>query len=598
VRACGWRGPLDRSMSTSSLAGSRRAGAAWIKRADAIVANPLLAYGAILALQFRLLWKIWDYKDLTSGDTAGYFRFAVSWVHGLQDDIVWSPLYTNFLGSVDALFGGDASQAVLVHRIVIVLTATVLVLAFMRRLLGPAIGLLVTLWWVINPQNFNPLYEVHLFGVLPFLAAALVVARWPGRGGRGTALGILLGTTLVMRNETIIATLLFAGAIGVAELREARARRTVTTTRAVSIRVYLRNYGIPIALALVLTGAFYARSFDQGNTMLESLRMKTGLNLCQSYAFNYQQRHPSKFTGNAFTECRPLMRQVFGVAEPDFAEATIKNPRAMAAYAAWNGRLLVSGVQVALFDATATGDQPDYVPVQTHRTYTLILSIGFVLLLALGGGLIVRERRGPGPLMWSLILLGALTVTTLAVALTERPRPEYMYAMTIGVMALGGACLSAVLRRGGVSRFAAPVGIVLTVILLAVAPPFYSKGPRPIRDAVSHLQIVRGTLRQPQSVLITGRWNLEICAYLAETYARYCGSPDWSALAASVASGVPLRQALERAHASVIYAEPVLLGNPALATLVGNPARYGWRQLSAGSDDVGAWHVLVRSSAR
>ncbi|MCW3032712.1 MAG: hypothetical protein JWM60_1057 [Solirubrobacterales bacterium] len=585
-------------MSASPVADSGRDGVSWIKRADAIVANPVVAYCAILALQLRLLWKVWDYKDLTSGDTAGYFLDAISWTHGLHDDIVWSPLYTNFLGSLDALFGGDVYQAVLVHRIAIVLGAALLVLALMRRLLGPAVGLLVTLWWVVSPQNFNPLYEVHLFGLLPLLVAALVVARWRGRGGRGAALGILLATTLVMRNETIIATLVFGAAIVVAEIREARGRRPSASASGFSIRPYLRSYGIPIALACLLAGTFYARSFTQGNAVSQALRAKTGLNLCQSYAFNYQQRHPSKFTGNAFTECQPLMRQVFGAAEPNFTEAAVNDPRAMAAYIAWNGRLLASGLQVALFDATATGDQPDYPPVQTHRTYALILSIAFLLLLALGGWAIVRERRRSGPLTWVLILLGALTVTTLAVVLTERPRPEYMYPMTIGIMALSGACLSAVLRRGGVSRFTAPVGIVLTAILLAVVPPFYSKGPRPLRAAVGHLQIVRGILHQPRSVLIAGSFNFELCSYLAETHKRHCSSPSWPGLAAGVARGEPIRQVLDRAKASVIYAEPVLLANPAVATLVGAPARYGWRQLGAGSSDGQPWHILVRSAAR
>jgi hypothetical protein len=33
-------------------------------RCQAAVANPFVAYGAILALQLRLIWNIWQSKDL------------------------------------------------------------------------------------------------------------------------------------------------------------------------------------------------------------------------------------------------------------------------------------------------------------------------------------------------------------------------------------------------------------------------------------------------------------------------------------------------------------------------------------------------------
>ena len=133
----------------------------------------------------------------------------------------------------------------------------------------------------------------------------------------------------------------------------------------------------------------------------------------------------------------------------------------MGAYVLWNGRLLGSGVQVALFNATATGDQPDYPPVKTHRSYALVLSIILLLLLIAGGVTIRRElasgrRDSLNDHAWAIVVLAAVAITTILVALTERPRPEYMYGMTVGIMALAGACLAALLRRVNATRISAP----------------------------------------------------------------------------------------------------------------------------------------------
>jgi len=568
-----------------------------LARLGAAASNPFLAYGAVLVLQMKILWKIWEYKDLTPGDTAGYFLDAVSWTHGLHDDIVWSPLYTNFLGTALAIFKGHVYTAEMVQRILIVLCAAALVLALTRALLGPAIGLLVTLWWVIVPVNFNVLYEVHLFGVLPILAAAVILAKWPGRRALGAGLGILVATMLLLRNELLIATIVFAAAVIVYEIRERR-------VRAVPAGVYLRAYAIPLVIVALLAGGLYWRSFDQGHQVKEVLRAKTGLNVCQAYAFNYQQRHPTKFTGSAFTECQPLMRQVFGHPEPSFTQAASEDPKAMAAYVLWNGRLLLSGVQVALFNATSTGDQPDYPLVQTHRAYALVLSIALLVLLV-GGVLTIRREprsrrrdwlaRGGG---WILVFLGAASLTTIVVALTERPRPEYMYGMTIVVMMLAGACLTALLRRFNATRFAAPAAVALALVAILAVPPYYQNAPRPLHDAIARMQPVRRRLQQPGSVLIAAQYNFETCAYLAETHIRECASPSWSALQAQLAGGSPIQAVLKQSKATVIYAESLLLSDPAIARLAATPARYGWRQVAGGVGQTGPWHVLVRANQR
>src|SRR5436309_10286941 len=78
------------------------------------------SYALILLLQTKVLWRIWDLKDLTIGDTSSYFRYARLWADGFHDVVVWSPLYTAFYGSF--LFVTSNILAVtIMHRLVIVM---------------------------------------------------------------------------------------------------------------------------------------------------------------------------------------------------------------------------------------------------------------------------------------------------------------------------------------------------------------------------------------------------------------------------------------------------------------------------------------------
>ena len=168
-------------------------------------------------------------------------------------------------------------------------------------------------------RNFNVLYEVHLFGVLPVLVAALILARSQARAARGVAFGVLLGATLLLRNELAITTAVVGVAIVVQELRERRSGSAGKPGIA-------RAYGVPIAVVILLTAGAYWRSTVQGDLAPDSFRVKHTLNVCQAYAFNYQQRHPTTFEGNPFIHCEPLMRRTFGASQPSFREATAANP--------------------------------------------------------------------------------------------------------------------------------------------------------------------------------------------------------------------------------------------------------------------------------
>ena len=555
------------------------------------MANPFFAYGAVIFLQMRVIWNIWRYEDLTSGDSASYFVIAAGWAHHLRDNIVWSPLYTNYWGTILAAVG-DVYAAAMVHRIAIVLAVAVLVLALMRALLEPALALLLTLWWVVLPPNFDVLYEVHLFGLLPILAVALVLSRSPGPGALGIALAVLAGTTLLLRNELVIATVVLAAAIVIHEVRGHSVRDT-------PVSGYLRSYGLPLAIVPLLFSCAYGRSDIQGEAAQAWLRAKHTLNVCQIYAFNYQQRNPTRFLGSPWLDCAPLMRRTFGRSDPSFLQAMTANPRAIADFVAWNGRLLPSGLQVSLFGATVTGDNPDYVPVEVRQLYPLVLSLGLVGVVITGLAVISKQREcwlgRLAPSKWALIVLGAVAATTLVVALTQRPRPEYMYGLVVGVLVLTGFSASALLRHWRGRRFVALVSAGATLALCVAWPSHYQPGPRPLHDALDRLEVVRESLQQPSSVLVTAGDGMSICYYLADGPNRHCESPNLASLKAQMTPERPLRDVLAEAGATVLYAGPTVWADPAFGELLDSPRAYGWVQVADGVAADGRWSVLERA---
>jgi hypothetical protein len=579
-----------------SYAGSARTSAVRlqiIRHAQRAVANPFVAYVLIAALQLRVIWNIWKYRDLTIGDSANYFVDAVSWVHGLHENVVYYPLYDAFWGTILAVVH-NVYAAAIIHRVVIVLAATLLVLALMRAILGPALGLLIAAWWAVIPANFDVLYEVHLFGVLPILLAVLIVARVPHRQGLGIAIAIFLASAVLVRSELIAAAIILAGVVGAYEVREVRRGRRASRSS------YLRAYVVPIVLACLLVGGAYARSHVQGSVATQQLKEKEETNFCESYAASYQQRHPTRLLGNPFTECSPLMQQTFGRPMPTVFQGVSANPKAVAGFAAWGAQLLPGGLQVALLGATAFDNDPGFRPVTENSTYAFLLAVILLIVVIAGLGVAATEgrlslRRASARTRWILVTLASVAATDLLVILTTRPWAEYMYGLTICALALIGLSVSVLLRRAGAGRLIAPVALGTVIVLIVVFPTFYSPEPRPVYEAVQHLQVLRTRLQRPGSVLIAQDSSNELCDYLAYSYQRICTPVNWLALRPQVTARTSVGQVLDRANASAVYADAGMLADPLIAGLVAKPRAQGWRQIAHGSGPNGPWQLLVRA---
>jgi hypothetical protein len=223
---------------------------------DQMLANAWISYAIICALQIKVLWGIWRFRDLTTGDTSSYFATAYRWYEDFEVNIVWSPLYTAYYGTV-YLLTHDVYSATILHRVIIVMAATLGVLALMRQLLPPAIALLIAAWWAVLPINFETLYEVHLFALLPILAAWLVTTVNDTPWTRGIALAVLIATTALVRNEQFVAVIIFAVICAVRELRH---RQFNGEMRVTFLRSRLASYGLPLIASILLSSFFYWRS--------------------------------------------------------------------------------------------------------------------------------------------------------------------------------------------------------------------------------------------------------------------------------------------------------------------------------------------------
>jgi hypothetical protein len=576
------------SRTTNGRSSAPRRAVAYAERA---LASPYLAYTAIAVLQMRVLWNIWKYADLTTGDTSYYFVDAASWQHGLHENLVYYPGYDAFWGTILAVVH-DVYAAAVIHRLVIILVVTLLVLALMRSLLGPALGLLIAAWWAIIPANYEVLYEVHLLGAVPILLAVLVVARAPRREGVGAAVAILLASAVLVRTELIAAAAILALVLVAYELRELRRGRPGTRSS------YLRAYVVPLALALLLIGGAYARSHVQGHEAWSLLQAKEEANFCNVYADAFQQRHPSEFTGNPFTECSPLMQHDFGRPMPTILQATVANPRAVAAFAAWNAQLVPGGLQVGLFGASAFENEPGFRPVIENSTYALVLSI--VLLIAIVAGLIAFLHDDAASLRnlssrtrWIAITLASVAAATVVVALTSRPWSEYIYGLTICALVMVGLAASILSRRVGGTRILAPLALVTVLVLIVTTSSMYGPGRRPIYEGVQHLKVVQHRLQRLGSVLVAGENDNELCNYLAYSFQHICTPMFWPTLLAQQNASTTAGKLLDQAHATALYADASILSDPLIAKLVAAPQAQGWEQVAQGNGPSGPWHVLV-----
>ena len=555
------------------------------------------SYVLILLLQSKVIWRIWEIRDITYGDTSSYFQTAKKWADGFMVDIVWSPLYTAFYGSF--LFAtADPYNATIMHRVAIVLVAAVGVLFVLRQLLPPSLALLGAAWWAILPINYNTLYEVHLFAFLPILLAWALVLGRDTAWARGTGLAILATCAVLVRNEFLLAAIVMTVLCIVHEWR--RSQKTA---------VFAASYGLPLVAGITLCGLAYWRAIIKLPEIWSHLKAKHTLNMCQVYAFGYQQRHP-EWTASPWLECQALARSTFGFDYPSIGQMLWSNPMAMLTHFWWNLSLLPNGLEVLLFNARAGHFNPDYAPTRAAM-YPLILGALTLVLLA-AGAILAWRARSKAPFSWisNRVAIAFLPLLAMAVpvVLVQRPRPSYLFNVSVIVIATTMGAIALILRRRpGIGRSLDLCALAVTSALILFMPryslPPYLPSGRPALQKLEHLAPQRPMLLKAQSRLILGEWAPNLVYYLGLNLPS--GSPFEGAqvvfgndLLRRWDETTPLEQFLAEQQVGILYLDPHELARlrmqPQAKNMLDNPRAAGWLDLAHEQRGDESWALLAK----
>ena len=554
------------------------------------------SYLLISILQLKLLWKIWEFKDLTTGDTSSYFTKAYHWYENFTVDPIWSPLYTAFYGSI-FIITQDVYVATILHRVIIVMAATLGVLAIMRAVLHPPIALMVAAWWAVMPINFNTLYEVHLFTLLPILAAWLVAAAKGSPWTRGTALAILVTATILVRNELIVADVFFALVFARQEINNLRQGRNFANGGWYRCLI---AYAVPLAVALAVCGFFFWRSGIQYAELAKHARPKHTLNMCQVYAVGYQQRY-GDWNLNPWLHCSQLMEKVFRQPFPGLYDMIRANPRAVWEHFAWNLSLIPNGLQIALFNAMYYGSvNPDYAPV-VRVWWALAFSI--VAIASVGYGALVAARDWTATWrewfcqrrdIW-LIMIGVVCVA-IPVILTQRPRPSYLFAVTVFLMAVIGSAIHIMTSRRPLLMSTIAIAFVGTLIL--VVPPFYvsDQSGRPLYTNYERLRPYAALMMNANNRILLGDYAGELRNYLLLGGTKI-DTFDYDVLHHR-AREQSLPRFLDEERINIFFVQPRIMdelrSQPSAREFLESPEKFGWEKVAPSWRGARQWMLLNR----
>jgi len=558
----------------------------------------MVMFGVIIVLLMtKVLWGYWD-RDLTYGDTAGYFCSAVFWHASKKVNIVWSPLYTAYYGSWLAV-SENAAVATLLHRLGLIIMSTVLVAWLGCRTLPRLFALFLACWWIALPIHYDTLFEVHLFGAIPVIVLALVAVIAGNKWRLPLLLGVALITTILIRNEFVLAVGIFL-ALGVVRLLRGWRGLSAGDLRSATLR------HVVVLLAVGATiGLFYSASFIKGRVIKALLDDRHTLNMCQVYAVGYQQRHPD-WSKDPWTECSSLMQEKFGLPRPSLEQMLMANPREVVEHFWWNLSLTRAGLEVLLFNATSSKTNPDYSPVRVVPVLPSVLLGLSVLTIAIGTILVYRNKpaeyigvRGDVANLGPVLL--AVLVMSLAVILTQRPRPSYLLGAGILCVWLLLAYVAAVTDKyRAVHSRLAFVGIAL--ILLCILPSYKSLAS-PVRNPT--LKLIYNTLIPNQTTLCRESGKIALGEYASEI-SNYLCSPHWSHLglgpgpqvvpiatlgADAFAQPNNFAASLDAEGVTAVVIDPFLIpkhpGLQSCSALRDGLIKQGWEQLSYSLQDDG-----------
>jgi len=272
----------------------------------------------------------------------------------------------------------------------------------------------------------------------------------------------------------------------------------------------------------------------------------------------------------------------------------------------WNLRLVPAAVQLLLFNGTSGRPNPDVVPQLQRSRMALVLSVlaAIVVLAALW----YRARRALGgrssaDSLWTWLAMLAVVSFSVPVILLLRPRPAYLYSLSLLLMAGIATCLR--LLAGGWPLWprVAPLMPILMIVLPLCVPSAYGTrarhGPQPLWDDYERLRGYEKLLDRADAVFI-GMRPVEIANYVGH---GRCQVFDYSAFS-EMKLRTNLTQFLNARHMTLLELDQTALdklesSSPgSVAKFFENGASAGWRLLEIRRLDRGWWMLFTRSPER
>ncbi|TLY52419.1 MAG: hypothetical protein E6K53_04370 [Gammaproteobacteria bacterium] len=489
---------------------------AWLLQRPSTISICVCA--ALVAI--NILWGYWA-RDLTFGDTSSYFKGAVLWHKSALIDIVWSPLYAIYYGSWLNVTS-SAEAATFLHRFGLIFASVVLVLWIGLVSLPRTLALVLAIWWVVLPIHYDTLYEVHLFGALPVLLIMGLALTLSSPWRLPVILGISAVTRLLIRNEYIILCVVIAAA-ALYEIYAAGRRAGVRPALKVALRyVYCVSFAAAVGLSA------YAISWDRGETAEKMASAKHTLNMCQVFAFGYQQRDKS-WDKSPWTECQDLMQAKFGTPYPTLGQMAMSNSAEVLRHFLWNLSLTRAGAEVLLTNATTSEYNPDYAPVKKALFWPSALMLASLFVLVLGAWRIYRSdnpyaHTARGHLTRIAPVIAGLVLVALAVIVTQRPRPSYLLAQGVLYAWIVLLSLGACLPNNSMKWDSRWVVGALVVLVLWLIPPFRSIEALSKTGTLGEAYSVfasgakRACVSRPVNKLFIPFYTTELASYLCSPY--------------------------------------------------------------------------------
>jgi hypothetical protein len=528
---------------------------------------------------------------------------ASRWADHLQVNPAYYPGYNVLYGSLKWIVS-DPFAVTILHRVLIVFGTTLLLLAVFRRLLTPGIAWVLTAWWAILPITYDTIFEIHLLGALVGLVVVLVALRWSGLAARAATFGLLLAAALLIRNEYVVGAFVFGVIWAGYELRRVR-RGTAPSWRQLASAVAVPLLGFAVLVALVSW-----RDADPRTSAYKQLSDKNGLAFCQGYALGLDHAGDVR-ASNPLSQCQVYTRADFGQDRPSIVQAIGENPSAVAGHFGRNLRLFPAALEIGLFNAKAgsvgPAANPDYIDVNQGSWLDLAGLLVVGLTIVTGAALIWSQRRRwweewLRDRAWGWAALFSIGSVAVYAGLMTRPRPSYIFPLTILVLALLGMSLVAIADRIGLPRNLRAVIPPLAILAVVLIPSHYRAGysnpqtgpGQPLKMATDRLLPYRSDLEGDQRVLLAVYPSTDACPYVGGS--DQCTSVPWNyPIGKTLAPELAGRQqhVFDPMPVNLIYAnESAFSADPTIRSKLEALMRHGWHRVapSTGSD----WLLLAR----